>query len=160
MMQTVSHSRQMRDFRVAVVTNWCEVLTVVTEACQEGSLRHRVTCKHHTYVLWKRYRPHYVYARARAIERMTFEPLKGHVRASCEMYSRSPRRVFCKGLRRSVLSQTRRHSASSTSDSPLRVCIVGSGPAGFYTAHQLVKVSGQADLTSPRVHTLYMYIKK
>ena len=32
----------------------------------------------------------------------------------------------------------RHHSARVASD--LRVCIVGSGPAGFYTAHQLVKV--------------------
>lgn len=28
----------------------------------------------------------------------------------------------------------------SPSAAPLRVCVVGSGPAGFYTAHQLVKV--------------------
>lgn len=34
-----------------------------------------------------------------------------------------------------------RRPASSVSRNPLRVCIVGSGPAGFYTAHQLVKVS-------------------
>ena len=43
-----------------------------------------------------------------------------------------------------VLRQTRRlcfcRSYSQESD-PLRVCVIGSGPAGFYTAHQLVKVS-------------------
>lgn len=32
----------------------------------------------------------------------------------------------------------RRYSTRAASE--LRVCVVGSGPAGFYTAHQLVKV--------------------
>lgn len=49
---------------------------------------------------------------------------------------------FCvasrRAIRRVVFS---RRPASSVSGNPLRVCIVGSGPAGFYTAHQLVKVS-------------------
>ena len=34
----------------------------------------------------------------------------------------------------------RRLLSSSSSLGPLRVCIIGSGPAGFYTAHQLIKV--------------------
>lgn len=34
----------------------------------------------------------------------------------------------------------RRLFCSASSLNTLRVCIVGSGPAGFYTAHQLIKV--------------------
>ena len=32
-------------------------------------------------------------------------------------------------------------ASASTAESQLRVCVVGSGPAGFYTANQLVKAS-------------------
>ncbi len=31
-------------------------------------------------------------------------------------------------------------STGAPAAAPLRVCVVGSGPAGFYTAHQLIKV--------------------
>lgn len=40
--------------------------------------------------------------------------------------------------RRNVL--VRNFTNCSPCAAPLRVCVVGSGPAGFYTAHQLIKV--------------------
>ncbi len=51
-------------------------------------------------------------------------------------WQRSLRRLAAGGGRRRAYSAVPR----SSSVSPLRVCVVGSGPAGFYTAHQLTKV--------------------
>jgi adrenodoxin-NADP+ reductase len=39
----------------------------------------------------------------------------------------------------SPLANHSRHAYSTTSRKPLRVAIIGSGPAGFYTAHRLMK---------------------
>ncbi|KAJ1437973.1 Ferredoxin-NADP+ reductase, adrenodoxin-type [Sesbania bispinosa] len=51
-------------------------------------------------------------------------------------------------LRMKIL-QARRclcRSLSSTSSNPLRVCVVGSGPAGFYTAEKMLKAHQQAQV--------------
>ena len=42
---------------------------------------------------------------------------------------------------RLVLRRLRYCRSYSQEAGPLKVCVIGSGPAGFYTAHQLVKVS-------------------
>ena len=54
-------------------------------------------------------------------------------------------------LRRSAVSgrlttQRRHYSQALPSGSVLKVCVVGSGPAGFYTAHQLIKVGFAANV--------------
>jgi len=44
------------------------------------------------------------------------------------------------------LTTQRRHCSQALAGSVLKVCVIGSGPAGFYTAHQLVKVGFAADV--------------
>ena len=64
---------------------------------------------------------------------------------------------LCSLLRRHFLSRglwnQQRYFSQRSSTSLLKVCVVGSGPAGFYTAHQLIKVCEkmQQSLTSAMV---------
>lgn len=42
----------------------------------------------------------------------------------------------------------------STQEQPPQICVVGSGPAGFYTAQHLLKVSHIFLVPSPMIHLL------
>jgi adrenodoxin-NADP+ reductase len=50
--------------------------------------------------------------------------------------------IFDQAIRRLSLSLSRRRSSSlsfsTLSSNPLRVCVVGTGPAGFYTAEKVI----------------------
>ncbi|KAG6743153.1 hypothetical protein POTOM_054099 [Populus tomentosa] len=57
--------------------------------------------------------------------------------------------IFDQAIRRLSLSLSRRRSSlsfSTLSSNPLRVCVVGTGPAGFYTAEKMLKAHQGAEV--------------
>ncbi|KAJ6290661.1 hypothetical protein OIU78_026410 [Salix suchowensis] len=57
--------------------------------------------------------------------------------------------IFDQAIRRLSLSLSRRRSSlsfSTLSSNPLRVCVVGAGPAGFYTAEKMLKAHQGAEV--------------
>lgn len=68
------------------------------------------------------------------------------VRWKLESASASPLCLLRRSTVSGRLTTQRRHCSQALSGSVLKVCVIGSGPAGFYTAHQLVKVGFAADV--------------
>jgi len=68
------------------------------------------------------------------------------VRWKLESASASPLCLLRRSTVSGRLTTQRRHCSQALAGSVLKVCVIGSGPAGFYTAHQLVKVGFAADV--------------
>ena len=63
-------------------------------------------------------------------------------------------------LRKAIRYFLRQNSRTATRSSRAHVCIVGSGPAGFYTAQQLLKVRIHVHIQrvlSEGIQLLYIY---
>lgn len=55
------------------------------------------------------------------------------------MFWKPAQRTFCAGRQAVALGASRRwYSVSRNADTPFRLAVVGSGPAGFYTAYRVM----------------------